>query len=176
TIALFGAILLLHGIVNTFGVRLVARLNDVSAWWHVVGVIVIVAVLALVPERHQPASFVFGGFVNQTGFASRLYVGLLGLLLAQYTFTGYDASAHMTEETIDAAVAGPRGIVLAIAVSLVAGFALLLGVTFAIQSYEGALRSATGVPPAQIFLDAVGTTGGTFLLLIAIGAQLFCGM
>src|SRR5258706_10309644 len=54
TIALFALILLLHGLLNTFGVRLVALLNGVSVWWHIVGVVVIVAVLALIPEHHQP--------------------------------------------------------------------------------------------------------------------------
>src|SRR5439155_16757233 len=96
--------------------------------------------------------------------------------LAQYTFTGYDASAHMTEETHDADRTGPRGIVMSIVVSLVAGWVLLIGVTFAIQSYDGALGSATGVPPAQIFIDSIGNTGGKLLLLIVIGAQFFCGM
>jgi amino acid transporter len=116
-------------------------------------------------------------FVNQTGWSSTLYVVLLGLLLAQYTFTGYDASAHMTEETRSADVAGPRGIVMSIVVSLVAGWVLLIGVTFAIQSYDNALAAPdTGVPPAQIFVDAVGLTTAKFLLLIVIGAQLFCGM
>src|SRR5439155_25934132 len=61
-------------------------------------------------------------------------------------------------------------------VSLVAGWILLLGLTFAIQDYDGALASATGVPPAQIFIDAAGATTGKLLLLIVIGAQLFCGM
>jgi amino acid permease (GABA permease) len=176
TILLFGAILLLHGALNTAGVRLIALLNDVSVWWHLLGVAVIVGALALIPEHHQPASFVFGAFVDNTGWGSPLYVGLLGLLLAQYTFTGYDASAHMTEETHDAAIAGPRGILMSIVVSLVAGWVLLIGVTFAIQSYDGALASPTGVPPAQIFIDALGPTGGKLLLLIAVGAQLFCGM
>lgn len=176
TIALFGAILLLHGVLNTFGVRLVALLNDVSVWWHILGVAVIVGALAVLPDHHQPASFVFGGFVDNTGWGSPLYVSLLGLLLAQYTFTGYDASAHMTEETHDAAVAGPRGILLSIVVSLIAGWVLLIGVTFAIQDYDGALASKTGVPPAQIFIDALGVGGGKLLLLITIGAQLFCGM
>lgn len=82
----------------------------------------------------------------------------------------------MTEKTRDAAVAGPRGIVNSILVSLVAGWVLLIGLTFAIQDYSGALASGTGVPPAQIFIDAVGVTTGKFLLLIRIGAQLFCGM
>jgi amino acid permease (GABA permease) len=177
TILLFGLILLLHGALNQFGVRIVALLNDVSVWWHVVGVAVIVGVLAFVPDNHQSASFVFTEFVNNTGWQSSLYVALIGLLLAQYTLTGYDASAHMTEETRDASTAGPRGIVMSIVVSVVAGWILLIGLTFAIQSYDNALAAPdTGVPPAQIFVDAVGVTGGKLLLLIAIGAQLFCGM
>src|SRR3954463_2410193 len=176
TILLFGLILVLHGALNQFGVRVVARLNDISVWWHVIGVAVIVGVLAFVPDDHQSASFVFTEFVNNTGWQSSLYVALIGLLLAQYTLTGYDASAHMTEETRSAAVAGPRGIVMSILVSLAAGWVLLIGLTFAIQDYQGALDSPTGVPPAQIFIDAVGVTGGKLLLLIAIVAQLFCGM
>ncbi|MFC7614901.1 amino acid permease [Actinokineospora soli] len=176
TILIFGVVLAVHGLLNTFGVRLVAVLNQVSVWWHLLGVAVIVVVLAVVPARHQSAGFVFGEFVNETGWGSAFYVGLLGLLLAQYTFTGYDASAHMTEETRDAARSGPRGIVMSIVVSLVAGWILLVGITFAIQDYSGALNSETGVPPAQVFIDALGTTGGKLLLLIAIGAQLFCGM
>ncbi|RJQ80285.1 amino acid permease [Pseudonocardiaceae bacterium YIM PH 21723] len=176
TIMLFGAVLLVHALLNTVGVKLVARLGDVSVWWHVVGVLVIVGVLAFVPERHASPEFVFGHFVNNTGWQSGWYAGLLGLLLAQYTFTGYDASAHMTEETRDAARSGPRGIVSSIVVSLLVGWALLIGITFAIQDYDGAVDSPTGVPPAQIFIDAVGLTGGKLLLVIAIGAQLFCGM
>jgi amino acid permease (GABA permease) len=177
TIVIYGIVLLVHGLLNQFGIRLVALLNDVSVWWHIIGVLIIVSVLAFVPSHHLPASQVFGHFVNDTGLGvGSLYVVLIGLLLAQYTFTGYDASAHMTEETHQANVAGPRGIVMSILVSLFAGWILLIGVTFAIQHYEPERTSATGVPPAQIFIDAVGNTGGKLLLLIAIGAQLFCGM
>jgi amino acid permease (GABA permease) len=174
TIVLFAGILILHGALNSFGVRLVALLNNVSVWWHIVGVLLIVGALAFAPGHHQSASFVFGHFVNNTGWGSGFYVVLLGLLLAQYTFTGYDASAHMTEETRSAAIAGPRGIVMSIVVSLVAGWILLIGVTFAIQSYAG--EAGATVPPAQIFVDAVGATGGKLLLVVVIVAQLFCGM
>ncbi|MFI0241654.1 amino acid permease [Streptomyces sp. NPDC016845] len=176
TMLLFAAILILHGLLNTFGVRIVAVLNSVSVWWHVGGVVVIVAALAFVPDRHQSVSFVFGEFVNNTGWGSGAYVVLIGLLMAQYTFTGYDASAHMTEETHDASTAGPKGIVRSIWTSWIAGFVLLLGFTFAIQSYDGARETATGAPPAQILLDALGATAGKLLLLVVIGAQLFCGM
>jgi amino acid permease (GABA permease) len=176
TILVFAVILVIHGVLNTLGVRLVAVFNNVSVWWHLLGVLVIVGVLVLVPSHHASASFVFTHFVNKTGFSHPFYVALIGLLLAQYTFTGYDASAHMTEETQDAARSGPRGIVMSIVVSLGAGWVLLLGLTFAIQNYNGELTSPTGVPPAQIFIDAIGNTGAKFLLLIVIGAQFFCGM
>ena len=174
TIVLFAAILLLHGVVNQFGVRIIAVLNNVSVWWHILGVLIIVSVLAFVPSHHQSASWVFGHFVNNTGWGSKFYVLLLGLLLAQYTFTGYDASAHMTEETRDAARSGPRGIVTSIVVSLFAGWLLLIGITFAIQNYSGA--ASASVPAAQVFIQALGNTGAKLLLLIVIGAQLFCGM
>jgi amino acid transporter len=171
---IFAAVLVLHGLLNSFGVTVVSILNNVSVWWHIGGVLVIVGVLAFAPAHHQSASYVFTTFVNNTGWGSKIYVLLLGLLLAQYTFTGYDASAHMTEETRDAAVAGPRGIVTSILVSLFAGWLLLIGITFAIQHYTTEVGAT--VPPAQIFIDALGATGGKLLLLIVIVAQLFCGM
>jgi amino acid permease (GABA permease) len=174
TIVIFAAVLALHGIINQFGVDLIAKLNNISVWWHIIGVLVIVLVLAIAPAHHQSASYVFTHFVNNTGWGSKIYVLALGLLLAQYTFTGYDASAHMTEETKDAATAGPRGIVTSIIVSLFAGWILLIGITFAIQHYTTEVGAT--VPPAQIFIDALGATGGKLLLLIVIGAQLFCGM
>jgi amino acid transporter len=114
--------------------------------------------------------------VNNTGFGSGIYVFFIGLLLAQYTLTGYDASAHMTEETRAAAINAPRGIVMSIVVSLIAGWVLLLGITFSIQNYNAELASPTGVPPVQIFIDSIGFRGGLLLLLVAIGAQFFCGM
>jgi len=177
TVLIYAIVLLVHGLLNQFGIRMVALLNDVSVWWHILGVLIIVGVLVFVPTHHQSASFVFGHFVNDTGLhVSSLYIVLIGLLLAQYTFTGYDASAHMTEETHDAARSGPRGIVSSILVSLAAGWILLIGITFAIQHYEPERLSPTGVPPAQIFIDAAGSAAGKLLLLIVIGAQLFCGM
>jgi amino acid transporter len=115
--------------------------------------------------------------VNETGFHNRFYVFMIGLLLAQYTFTGFDASAHMTEETHNPAVAGPKGIVRSIWVSLIAGFVLLVGITYAItNNYSSALASSTGVPPVQIWIDAIGRHGGEWLLVVAMVAQAYCGM
>ncbi|MGH9072697.1 MAG: amino acid permease [Acidimicrobiales bacterium] len=176
-VIVYAVVLFLHGMLNTFGVRVVAFLSDVSVWWHILGVLVIAGTLTFIPSHHSSASFVFTGFVNKTGFSNGFYVFVIGLLMAQYTFTGYDASAHMSEETRNAAVSGPRGIVSSILVSLVAGWILILGVTFAIgRYYNSALASPTGVPPVQIFIDAIGRQGGEFLLFVAFVAQFYCGM
>ncbi len=173
TMIIFMCILLLHATLNLFGVRLVSVLNSVSVWWHLAGVAIIVGALTIVPSDHQSPEFVFTEFVNGTGWDSPVYVAAIGLLLAQYTFSGYDASAHLSEETSNASVSAARGIVRSIWVSWIAGFALLAGLTFAIQDY--ARTQEADVPPAQILLDALGSGGATALLLVVIVAQLFCG-
>ena len=171
TFVTFVIILLLHGLLNAFNVNLVQMLSTVSAWWHLVGGGIIVVILAFVPDQHQSANWVFTHFENNTGWTNTIYVFLMGLLMAQYTFTGYDASAHVAEETRNAAVAAPKGIVNSVLVSLVAGWVLLLAVTFAVQDWEAERTSSIGLPPAQIFIDAVGHDLGLFLLFIAAVAR-----
>ena len=176
TFVAFLVIIVLHGALNTYDVNLVKLLSGVSAWWHLVGVAVIVAVLVVVPDRHQSLAWTFTHFENHTGWSAPIYVFLLGLLMAQYTYTGYDASAHVAEETRNASRDAPRGLVSSVWVSILAGWVLLIAVTAAIQDYEGARQSDTGLPPAQIFIDAAGRHTGELLLLICAVAQFFCGM
>ena len=179
TFLIFLILIVAHGLLNTFGVSLVRLLSDVSAWWHLIGVAVIVAVLAIVPDQHKPISEVFFEVRNETGFTfqgAAVYAVLIGLLMAQYTYTGYDASAHVAEETHDAARAAPRGIVLSVVVSVIAGFVLLVAITWSIQDYDAQRTTELGLPPAQIFIDAVGDNLGAFLLFICVVAQFFCGM
>ncbi len=178
----FVIIIVIHALLNTFGVKLVSLLCSVSAWWHVGGVAIIVAVLWILPEKHQSVSWTLTGFHNETGWTFLPYVFLMGLLMAQYTFTGYDASAHVAEETKNASRAAPRGIVMSVLVSLIGGFILLYSITAAIpdRSEEGLTAlaaSETGLPPAQIFLDSLGSPDvAKFLLFIVCVAQFLCGM
>src|SRR5580693_1470496 len=181
TILIYGIVLLVHGTLNQFGIRLVALLNDVSVWWHIFGVLIIVGAVTFGLKsgaHHESVKYVFTDLENFSGFKiGWWYILPVGLLMAQYTFTGYDASAHMTEETHNASRSGPRGIVMSILISLIAGWILLIGVTFAIQKASYATEAAAGVAaPAQIWIDSIGRTGAELLLLVVIGAQLFCGM
>ena len=101
------------------------------------------AILAVVPDHHYPiGAGVHAAPFNSTGLhgaGAAIYAFLIGLLMAQYTYTGYDASAHLSEETHDAARKAPQGIVMSVVVSVVAGFFLLFAVTWAIQDYAGEL-------------------------------------
>ena len=163
--------------MNIFSVRLVAFLNDVSVWWHVAGVLIIVGFLIFKPDHHQSFSYVFGHTINNSGFGHSWlwFVLLLGLLQAQYTYTGYDASAHMSEETQDASRAAARGVIGSIVVSAVFGYILALGVTFAIQD-QSATTGAGGFAVKQVFLDSLGSGAAKFVLFICVGAQFYCGM
>ncbi len=178
----FVVIIVSHAALNTFGVNLVSLLSSISAWWHVGGVLIIVGALWILPTKHQSVSWTLTGFHNETGWSFLPYVFLMGLLMAQYTYTGYDASAHVAEETKNASVAAPKGIVLSVLVSVIAGFILLFSITASIQdnSEEGLTAlaaSETGLPPAQIFLDSLGNPDvAKFLLFIVCVAQYFCGM
>lgn len=182
TFGLFVVIIVIHGLLNTFGVNLVSLLSNVSAWWHIVGVLIIVAVLWIMPAHHQDAAWSFTTFHNETGWSFGPYVFLMGLLMAQYTYTGYDASAHVAEETKNAAVAAPKGIVMSVLISIIGGWILLFTIVSAIQdgSEEGLstiVNTTTGSGPAQIFLYALNNPDvAKFLLFIVCGAQFFCGM
>lgn len=182
---IYAIVLAVHGGLNTFGVDLVARLNDVSAWWHVAGTLVIVVCLFVLPDHHQSLSSVFGSYTNSTGLnwfpGSGIWITLVGLALPAYTLTGFDASAHLTEETHDAARSGPRGIVTSIVVSVVAGFILMVALCWALQggvtstAYADA-ASGGSTAAANIILASLGRHTAEFLILISIVAQFFCGM
>ena len=91
-------VLFSHGLLNTFGVKLVALLSDISVWWHVVGVAIFFVVLMVVPDNNVGLSHVFDqapptiGSSGLTGWTGgtflAIYLFAMGLLLAQYTITG----------------------------------------------------------------------------------------
>jgi amino acid transporter len=171
----YTVIVALHLALNLLNINVLAVLNTLSAWWHMAGVAMIILVLAVVPE-HQPASFVFGATINNSGFSDGLFwfVFGLGLLMAQYTITGYDASAHMSEETREASRAVAWGMVMSVAVSVVFGFALLVAVTFAVPDVQGVLDAGANAV-VYIWTEALNVQWAEFLLVIAVVAQLFCG-
>lgn len=167
---LFLGLLVSHALLNHVGIRVVALFNVVSAWYHVAGVVVVVGAVLLFAPR-QPASFLFETVTPPSGAWMPGFV--VALLQAAWTFTGYDASAHASEETRDAAVNAPRGILTAVLASAVAGWVLILGVTLAIPS----LPDAIAAPNAFLYVLTTSLGGlGTVLVWICVGAMWFCGL
>jgi amino acid transporter len=179
TFAMFAFTLVVHALLNHYGLRIVSALNDLSVTLHILGVAVIaIAVFWFAPR--QPISFLTQA-VNSNGHSPYAWAFLLGLLQAQWTYTGFDASAHMTEETADPRRVAPWGIVLSVAVSGVAGYALLIALTLAIQTIPGALgaKDAQGnsIPAAIAILQtALGAKFGNAMAAMASIAMWFCGL
>src|SRR4029077_8016074 len=91
-----------------------------------------------------------------------LYVLPISAILTQYTITGYDASAHLSEETKSAANAAARGIWQSIFYSAIGGWILLLSFLFAVQDESGVTKGGGAV--AVIFNQALSSNwAGTVL-------------
>ena len=172
---LFVAILLLASLANIFSGHLLAIINNISVWWHVAGATVVILVLVIVPDTHQDAGFVFTERINNSGFSSGFYWFLvlpLGFLLTQYTITGFDASAHLSEETQGAADGAAKGIWRSILYSAIGGYLLLLAFLFAVQDPQGVSDGFGAVD--VIFTQALPEGWHFLILLISTAGQLFC--
>src|SRR5581483_3866999 len=168
-----------QALINLLGIRVTARLNNLSVWWHIAGVAVIALALTFLGRTHHPLSYAFQivKTTNPYDFSSAeiatgvtapaLYLGNpitqkplfvlpsplfamfpalghlyqtapiwlllgIGLLQAQWTYTGFDASAHMAEETCRARLNSAWGVFLSVAVSAVAGYVMLMILTLSI--------------------------------------------
>ncbi|HEX8714405.1 MAG TPA: amino acid permease [Solirubrobacteraceae bacterium] len=177
--ALFGVIVIAHGLINIFSSHLVSLFNNISVWWHVIGVAVIVVLLIAVPSHHASFSYVFGHRANVSGFSGHMYwfyVLPLGFLLTMYTITGYDASAHVSEETHGSEHSAPKGVWRSVFYSAVIGWIVLLAITFAIQKSKEAQILESGFPAIAIFESALSSAAAKAVILISTIGQLFCGM
>ncbi|MGI9197200.1 MAG: amino acid permease [Candidatus Nanopelagicales bacterium] len=180
---IFIVVLILVSILNIFSGHLMAVLNNVSVWWHVIGAAVIIVILIVLPPSHMSAVDVFTMRVNNSaglaggetnGLLFWFYVLPLGFLLTQYTITGFDASAHLSEETQGAADGAAKGIWRSIFYSAIGGWILLLAFLFAVQDADAVTAGGGGV--AVIFNQALSSQWAGTVLLIATVGQFFCSM
>lgn len=186
---LTGVLMIIEVIFNVAGTRIVAIMNDISVWWHIGFVIAIaISLFALGSQPTHPIDFLFSvapaGTSGGAPIATILPFGIAGafalsLLQSQWTYTGYDASAHVAEETVLARTASAWGVFLSVAVSAVFGYILLVALTLKMTSPDDVLASSTGGGGVAYILGAnLGTglneLGGLLAVGIAV-AMTFCG-
>ena len=190
--------------VNLWGIRLTARLSDISVWWHIGGVALITFLLAIFGKHHNSIDFLFSFqpsnpevprtlAVGEAVIASplfRLVPGLdalyaaapplllfvLALLQAQWTYTGYDASAHMAEETIMARRNSAWGIVLSVAVSAVAGYVMLMVLTWCIPNGDVAATANDPYPVLYIVANNLAPHLANAIAIVIGVAMWLCGV
>jgi amino acid transporter len=147
TFILFVIILAVSAVINIFSAHLLAIINNISVWWHVAGAAAVIVILWAIPEQHASFSDVFAK-------------------------TGYDASAHLSEETKSAAGAAAKGIWQSIFYSAIGGWILLLSFLFAVQDSDAV--SAGGGAVVTIFNQAMSSKWVALILFISTAGQFFC--
>lgn len=131
---------------------------------------------------HQSAKAVFATFYDGTGDpgwsirASPAYVACCGVLMSQYTITGFDASAHLSEETRNASWSAPLGVIMSVGCSAIFGFFVLLSYLFSMQNFENTIGSAYGQPVLQILVDIFGDDGAVVLMCLIMICVWHCGL
>ncbi|EPE34332.1 hypothetical protein GLAREA_10026 [Glarea lozoyensis ATCC 20868] len=169
------AFLIASGIVCSLTTR---KLHQIEMWFgpiNVIGTISIcIALLTLTPKL-QSAKWVFGEFKDGSGWGTG-FSFLLSFLSVAWVMTDYDATTHMSEETHNAAIQGPKAIRWSITISGILGWILTVTLCFCIDDFDSVVTSPTGLPAAQLFLNAGGQAGGTAMWFWVIVVQTFTGL
>jgi amino acid transporter len=204
-----GILMLVELAMNIAGITIVAILNQVSVWWHIVVVAAVVILVFAAGKPDQSGLHLFaiepldtaGSWNNDLGVVNLQYgpavaypivlAFFFSLLQANWTYTGYDASAHVAEETIGARVASAWGLFLSVAVSAVVGFIFLfalsthlpnLSTLFPATLDDSTLPTASqyyfggGVAVIDILVYNLGSTIGNLLSAAIAIAMAFCGL
>ena len=96
------------------------------------------------------------------------------LLLTQYTITGFDACAHLSEETREAAIGAAKGVWRAIFYSAVGGWILLLCFLFAATNVDAINKNPFGYIVIAVFQTSLGLTAFKIVMIISTIGQIFC--
>ena len=202
-------------LINIYGIKLTAKMNDFSVYWHIGGVLIIAALLTFFGTNHQPVSFVTqyvntvlpidavsGTYTDGSGAGPALFVGAwvlrsplfsiipgltnfytlapfilvfpLAFLQAQWTYTGYDASAHVAEETVLARLNSAWGVFLSVAVSAVVGYIVLMAFTFNVPDI--AATAADPYPVLYIAYSGLSAFMANLVAIIVFGGMWLCGL
>jgi amino acid transporter len=148
-----GLIIVTHAALNHFGIRLTTILTDISGY--LIFIVAITLTISLLVFAPVPLDFsrlwTFTNFSGEAGgsvipqTSSLLYGFVVGLILVVYTITGYDASAHTSEETHDAQVNVPKGMWQAVLYSIIFGFLMVCSFVLAMPDTKEAAAQGWGV-------------------------------
>ena len=161
--------------------KFTTKITDLSGY--LIFIITVVLVLSLLAYHQGPLEFsrlfTFENFTGTEGSVwpkseGMVFPFLLGLLLAVYTITGFDASAHTSEETRDAAKTVPKGIISSVIYSVIFGYILIC--TFVLVLPDVATGVKQGFGFFAILLDTLPPVLKTTLGLGIFLVNFLCGL
>jgi amino acid transporter len=171
-----------QALFNHLGIRLTTKLTDFSGYLiFVVAIALTVALVAYAQDIDVSRLWTFTNYSGDRGGGvwpentSVTTLFLLGLLLPAYTITGYDASAHTSEETIGAATSVPKGILRAVGYSAVFGWLMLVAILLAIPDMDKGAAQGGNV----VFGTMAAVLPGTLKIALFVGisvANYLCGL
>jgi amino acid transporter len=168
-------------LINVFGVRLLAIINNIGVGAEIVGMVVFAGIL-LFFANHQPVSVLFDtSYTADLAGGGYLPVFLVGMFMALFVVYGFDTAGTFGEETLDAGRQAPRGVLSAIWLSGIVGAIFLLAVTLSFKDIGAAIKSgqAFGFPIADTIKDNLtfslgGVTLGELYLVVILVAVYVC--
>ncbi|HEY5057551.1 MAG TPA: APC family permease [Gaiellaceae bacterium] len=159
--------LVLITILNIFGVRLVAIINNTGVLFEILGMVVFAFVLALF-HHHQSASVIFhtGGTSLTTG------TFLVAMFMSLYVIYGFDTASTLAEETRNPRVEAPKAVIASVIGAFVIGAVFLFACLLAIPNLPAAIKGGFG--PANIIDANFGNAFSTVFLLVVSAAIFVC--
>ncbi|KAJ5179279.1 Amino acid/polyamine transporter I [Penicillium capsulatum] len=154
-------------VINVFGSRILPHTNTTAGVLHVVGFIVIVCVLGALSEKHT-ASYVFTEFSNTSGWTNDGTSWLVGLLSTVYPFLGYDAACHLSEELPKPSRNVPLAMIGSVSINGLIGLVYAIVLLFSLGDLNDLLKSKTGFPFMQLFINVTQSQAGASILTLAI--------
>jgi len=182
------AILFGWTVLNCFRVDKLGWVANLAAVVQCSSVVIIIAIILARAPTFQSAEFVFTNYFNASGFVDKSYVGAISLIAALFSFSGYEASAHMAEETHGSKTSAPMGIVYTCFATGLTGLAFLLGMLFvsdniaaitASDDYFAGTNSTyvlSGNEAVEVFRRAAGESYGSGLAWVLVVTTFFAGM
>ncbi|CAK0783725.1 hypothetical protein CVIRNUC_006924 [Coccomyxa viridis] len=180
----YAVCLVLHGFINMMSAHGIARFMAFSGAYQLVAAVAVIVLIPIIAPQHQSPEFVFRSFedtTQTTGAPSTPYLFIVGMLLSQYTLTGYDACGHVSEETKSADWTSAWGMLMAVFMSVVLGLGYVISLLFSIQDRDSLTTGAVnGYVAGQIYYDAIMARFASTNVVIGIMtlpalAMFFCG-
>jgi amino acid transporter len=160
-------------VLNIYGVRLVAIINNTGVVFEILGMFVF-ALILLAFHNHQGASvFTNSGDAHIT-FLSGPNAFVAGMFMSLFVIYGFDTASTLAEETRNPRSAAPKAVLFSIVGAFIIGGVFLLGTLVAIPNLHRAQTALGGLGwgPANI-IEANFSPGFATLYLAVVSAAIF---